>query len=153
MSAAALQGCCTIGLSSVPCHSRRRATHRAGPLSVSAMEASKEGRPSDGKPLMPGDIVATVAGRTTTPWPSRASDLEVDRWLARNATNETAQNGDGFNERRFELVLRCLLQPTKTKRITHSPGDRDNLNTYLWPWQPSSQSLEPTLEGLSDERV
>lgn len=117
------------------------------------MEASEEGRPSDGKPLMPGDTFATVAGRTTTPWPSRASELEVDRWLARNATSEASQNGDRFNGRRFESVLRGLLEPTKKKRTTLSPSDRDDLNTYLWLWQPPSCTVEPTLGGLTDGRV
>lgn len=121
----------------------RRAAHlptprKPPPRAVRTMEASEQGRPTDGGPLLPGDVFATVSGRTTTPWPRGPSDLAVDRWLAHNAAAEATHNGDRFNGRRYQVLHAGLLRPTKKERITLSPADRDDLNAYLWLWQPSS---------------
>lgn len=97
-----------------------------------------DGRPLDGKPIMPGDTFAMVSGRTTTPFPVAKGDLATQRWLAQNALNEAEANGDGFNAGPFRRMVEGLA-PSKAKdRMAISPSDQDTLNMFLWDYQPAA---------------
>lgn len=111
---------------------------------VRTMLPSEEGRPADGMPLVPGDVFRTVGERFTTPWPRRDTELEVDRWLAVNAAAEADANGDWFNGPRYSRLRDGLLQRTSRERITLSTSDRDDLNVYLWLFQPPAMPRSGT---------
>ncbi len=78
------------------------------------MEPTEEGRPADGKPVMPGDRFLTNTGRETTPYPkySGSSNRQVinaekksQLWLMENAIAEAESRGDEFNARTFRSEL------------------------------------------------
>lgn len=77
-----------------------------------------------------GDIVLTVSGRQTTPFPKVAVDTDrkvtntlrrVEQWLMQNAIDEARARGDAFNARIFEHTL-----------DRPSPSDKDSAEEYLF---------------------
>lgn len=97
-----------------------------------------DGRPVDGKPLMPNDRFEMVSGRVTTPFPVARGDLALQRWLALNALNEAKANGDDFNATTFQSMVDGLEPATQKDRRSMSPADMDVLNMFLWEVQPEA---------------
>lgn len=59
------------------------------------------GRPTDGKPVMPGDVFQTASGRDTTPYPKQKSSKFASQWLIDNAVAEAEARGNKFAARNF----------------------------------------------------
>lgn len=108
------------------------------PKAARQMQPSEEGRPVDGKPIMPGDRFRTQSGRETTPYPKGkdANNLLADRWLAENALAEAEARGDDFNAPVFRRMVEGLAPTKKADRVSVSTADRDSMNLYLWSEQP-----------------
>ncbi|EOX3342479.1 PLxRFG domain-containing protein [Vibrio cholerae] len=86
-----------------------------------------------GMKLLPGQVVLTVSGRETTPFPSPSKNgvtpqylAKVDKWLIDNAIAEAESRGDEFNGRQF-----------KAKNLKNlSPADKDHAEYYLFQFKP-----------------
>ena len=84
--------------------------------------------------LASGEVVLTLSGRKTTPFPKfKAATFttrlrnQVDKWLIQNAYDEAVSRGDDFNARMFEQDLNCKSVPQASK---------DSAEMYLFDWQP-----------------
>lgn len=100
-----------------------------GPQLPGRRTLDEDGRASDGKPIMPGDVFATKSGRTTTPYPKQRSEKFASQWLIDNAVAEAESRGDKFNATSFrgEQAGRDGQLP---------PATRDSMLMYLFGWQP-----------------
>lgn len=84
------------------------------PTPPRTMEPTEEGRPTDGKPVMPGDRFLTNTKRETTPYPKYdgstnrkaiAGEKKSQEWLIDNAIAEAESRGDEYNARIFRNEL------------------------------------------------
>ena len=89
----------------------------------------EDGRPSDGKPVMPGDKYKTTTGRETTPYPSQKGEKYASQWLIDNAIAEAKSRGDNFNATVFSGE-----KPLKRGEL--APASRDSMLMYLFGQQP-----------------
>jgi len=90
-----------------------------------------------GMMLEEGEVVTTVTGRETTPFPSlkfgkgtKRTLALVDRWLVDNAEAEAESRGDEFN----------LLQFRNMNRKNLSPADKDSAEMYLFDKEAKDDS-------------
>lgn len=83
-----------------------------------------------GMMLSSGEVVTTVSGRQTTPFPVVKLDTHrkslntvkaVDRWLMSNAADEAAHRADDFNHRMFSAHINKPSQ-----------ADKDSAEEYLF---------------------
>ncbi len=100
-------------------------------------QMDEDGRPMDGKPILPGDVFVTSTGRITTPYPAykmtserstRKAIKDGNRWIMQNALDEALARGDGFNARPFEAFL-----------DTSSQADRESALLYVFESRPIMQ--------------
>jgi len=120
------------------------------------MEPTEEGRPADGKPIMPGDRFLTNTGRETTPYPkySGATNRQVinaekksQLWLIENAIAEAESRGDDFNLTTF----RGELEDARKGKLP--PASKDSATLYVFgediPKVPKPFLKEPGAKPLS----
>lgn len=88
------------------------------------------GRATDGKPINPGDVFATLSGRKTSGYPKQAGQKYASQWLINNAQMEAESRGDDFNERTFRNT-----KPLKDGTLTEA--DRASMLMYLFGEQPA----------------
>ncbi|EOW9224934.1 Eco57I restriction-modification methylase domain-containing protein, partial [Vibrio cholerae] len=86
-----------------------------------------------GMSLSPGQVVLTVSGRETTPFPRPSKNgvtpqylAKVDKWLIDNAIAEADSRADDFNGRQFKAM--------NLKNL--SPADKDHAEYYLFQFKP-----------------
>ena len=103
------------------------------PAKDEARTLDNEGRPLDGKPIMPGDVFKTSSGRTTTPYPKYSTkrptardDTAANQWLLDNAIAEAKARGDEFNE--------TIFSGEKAKGMP--PASVASMQEYLFGEQP-----------------
>jgi|688.fasta_scaffold943791_2 hypothetical protein len=82
--------------------------------------------------LASGEIVRTLSGRYTTPFPKFSKITaslfkKVDKWLIQNAYDEAVSRGDDFNATIFKQDIDCKSIPTASK---------DAAEMYLFEYQP-----------------
>jgi len=85
-----------------------------------------------GRLVAAGDIVLTLSGRKTSPFPKVTPRTlkKVDKWLLQNAYDEAVARGDNFNAVVFKSDLECKSIPQASK---------DSAEIYLFEWQPVVQ--------------
>jgi hypothetical protein len=96
---------------------------------IAARSMTYEGRATDGKPLMPGDIFTTASGRETTPFPKQSGQKYATQWTIDNAIAEAESRGDDFNATAFRAE-----KPGKNGYLP--PASSDMLHEYLFGQQP-----------------
>jgi len=108
-----------------------------------ARALDEEGRASDGKPIVAGDVFRTSSGRPTTPYPRQKGWKYASQWLIDNAIAEAESRGDDFNATGFrgERPLTDGALPTAT---------RDCMLAYLFGEQPAVP--RPLLKPLGATR-
>ena len=122
------------------------------------MEPTEEGRPEDGKPIMPGDRFLTNTGRETTPYPKYsgstnrqviASEKKSQLWLMENAIAEAESRGDDFNLNMF----RGELEDARKGKLPQSSKDSATLYVFgdYIPNVPKPFLKEPSRQPTSSE--
>ena len=111
---------------------------------------STEVRPGKvGDTLGSGEIVTTLSGRRTTPFPKVNTKTKagatrtikaVDRWLMQNALDEAKSRGDEFNARQFQANL-----------SNPSQADKYSAEAYLFEYQPPV--VRKVLKKIGEERA
>lgn len=113
---------------------------------VSNLTEVRPGRVGD--TLGTGEIVTTLSGRRTTPFPKVNTKTKtgatraikaVDRWLMQNALDEAISRGDDFNARQFQANLE-----------NPSQADKDSAEAYLFEYQPPV--VRKVLKPIGKER-
>jgi N12 class adenine-specific DNA methylase/adenine-specific DNA methylase len=103
--------------------------------SARKMEPTEEGRPADGKPVMPGDRFLTNTGRETTPYPKYDGSTErktqngekrSQQWLIENAMAEAESRGDDFNLTTF----RSQLEDARKGKLPQASKDSATLYVF-----------------------
>lgn len=102
------------------------------------MEPTEEGRPADGKPIIPGDRFLTNTGRETTPYPKYSgatnrqtinAEKKAQLWLMENAIAEAESRGDDFNLRTF----RNELEDARKGKLPQASKDSATLYVFGEP--------------------
>lgn len=104
-----------------------------------------DGRATDGKPIMGGEVFQTISGRLTTPYPKQKSTKYASEWLKENAIAEAESRGDQFNARSFRAV-------TLLKDGSLAQADIDGMMLYLYVSQPEvvPSILKPLVDQASN---
>lgn len=95
-----------------------------------ARAMARDGRPVDGRPVLPGDSFTTTSRRTTSPYPSQKAEKFASRWLIDNAATEASARGDEFNGR-------CFKATPVLRGGELAPVDRASMLEYLFGDQPA----------------
>jgi hypothetical protein len=94
--------------------------------------------------LEAGQVLMTLSGRPTTPFPRVDTSSErkavntyrrCETWLMQNALDEARARGDAFNATWMAANLKAP-----------SPSDKDAAEMYLFDWQPPV--LPPLLKSI-----
>lgn len=104
---------------------------------------NEDGRATDGKPIMPGDVFATLSGRQTTAYPKQTGQRYASQWLIENALAEAQARGDDFNASTFGNT-----KPMKDGTL--ATADRESMLMYLFGEQPAV--VPSILKPLSSEK-
>jgi hypothetical protein len=98
-------------------------------------------------------VVTTLTGRKTTPFPNinLKSTKHVDRWLLQNAYDEAVSRGDNFNAGQFkaDVDVKKIPQASKDAAEEYLFGSQPEIpRPFLKPLTPTQpQPQEPTNEG------
>lgn len=88
---------------------------------MTARAMNHEGKPLDGKPILPGNTFLTSSGRTTTPYPNYSlkssrtctlAEKNANQWLIDNAVTEAKARQDWFNANAFTREIPKNLPPS-----------------------------------------
>ena len=123
-------------VSGTPGNPENPETGKNGKSGTSGKSEDEPVRGAVGMKFSAGQVVTTLTGRTTTPFPKFQSSTgkmtqahlnAVDRWLLSNAAEEAESRGDDFNALPFRRALESKTIPQ---------ADKDSAEMYLFEWQP-----------------
>lgn len=100
------------------------------PAAAAPRTLTVEGRASDGKPILAGDVFGTASGRRTTPYPKQKGEKHASQWLIDNAVAEAKSRGDDFN-----VTVFSGEKPLKGGDLP--AASRDSMLEYLFGEQPA----------------
>lgn len=110
---------------------------------------NEEGRRTDGKPILPGDVFLTATGRETTPYPKystkksfKRDDVAAAEWTKENYRLEAESRGDDFN-----VTLANAIDP---KNFTQSDGQGAML--YIFGDTELKKKQRPFLKPLAPQQ-